>query len=121
MSLATTLSGAGWVVLGGAPANGFVITVGTAFFSAAMNSIMVGSVRALYQAIVPPGMQGRVFALGLAIATGVTPIGLAAAGPVSDTVGVRPWFVVGGLVTAALSLGSFFVPALMRIEDRVDY
>jgi hypothetical protein len=117
MSLATALSGVGWVALGGAPANGFVMAVGAALFSAAMNAIMVGSVRALYQAIVPPEMQGRVFALSLAIVTGVTPIGLAVAGPVSDTVGVRPWFVIGGLATAVLGVGSFFVPVLMRIED----
>ena len=117
MSLTTILSGVGWVVLGGAPANAFVMAVGAAFFSAAMNSMMVGSVRALEQAIIPPEMQGRVFGQSLAIVMAMTPIGLAVAGPVSDTVGVRPWFVIGGLVTAALGMGSFFMPALMRIED----
>ena len=119
MMLATMLSGLGWAVLGGIPANGFVIAVGAAFFSAAMNSIMVSSVRALDQAIVPQGMQGRVFGLSLAIVMAMTPIGLAVAGPVSDVVGVRPWFVMGGLVTAALGVGSFFIPAVIRIEDEV--
>ena len=118
MLLATMLSGLGWAVLGGTPANGFVIAVGAAFFSAAMNSIMVSSVRALDQAIVPPEMQGRIFGLSLAIVMAMTPIGLAVAGPVSDTIGVRPWFVIGGLVTAALGMGSFFIPAIIRIEDK---
>jgi len=79
---------------------------------------MVSSVRALDQAIVPPEMQGRIFGLSLAIVMAMTPIGLAVAGPVSDTIGVRPWFVIGGLVTAALGMGSFFIPAIIRIEDK---
>jgi DHA3 family macrolide efflux protein-like MFS transporter len=45
-------------------------------------------------------------------------IGLAVAGPLSDAVGVRPWFVVGGLVTTAMGVGAFFVPAIMRVEDK---
>jgi hypothetical protein len=32
--------------------------------------------------------------------------------------GVQPWFVIGGLVTTAMSVGALFVPAIMRIEDK---
>jgi DHA3 family macrolide efflux protein-like MFS transporter len=46
------------------------------------------------------------------------PVGLAIAGPLSDAIGVRVWFVIGGLVTTALSVGAFFVPAIIRIEDK---
>lgn len=118
MSLATALSGLGWLIVGITPADGLRLAVVAGFFSAVMNSIMVGSVTALGQAVVPPEMQGRVFTLSLAIVLAATPIGLAIAGPVADTFGVRPWFVVGGMVALVLGIGAFFVPAVMSIEDK---
>ena len=63
--------------------------------------------------------KGWVFALDLALVTAAAPIGLAVAGPLADAVGVRSWFVTGGLVTTVMGAGAFFIPAIMRIEDGV--
>lgn len=52
-------------------------------------------------------------------ATGATtPLGLAIAGPVGDALGVSLWFLLSGIVTTTMGLGSFLVPVVMRIEDR---
>jgi len=57
------------------------------------------------------GLQG-------AIAVVAPPVGaLALAGPVSDLIGVRTWYLVAGAVTVAMAAAGFFVPSLMRIED----
>jgi MFS transporter, DHA3 family, macrolide efflux protein len=116
--LATFLSGLSWVVMGIAPERGFYLAMGALFLGAAMNAVMVGAVRALWQAIIPPGMQGRVFAIGLTIVNGMTPIGLAIAGPAVDRVGVRIWFLIGGIVTTLLGLGPFFIPVIVDVEKR---
>jgi len=115
--LAQVLSGVGFVVIGLAPANAFPLAVGTTFLVGFLNSIINGSSMALLQAIVPPEMQGRVFTLMMS-ATGVTtPLGLAIAGPVGDALGVQPWFLMAGIVTTAMGVGAFFVPAIMHLED----
>jgi len=119
MLLAMALMGVGFVALGVAPANGLPLAIGALFFSATMESIEVGSIVAIIQAAVPPELHGRVLALDIALVTAAAPIGLAIAGPLSNAIGVRPWFVLGGLVTTALGVGAFFVPAIIRIEDQV--
>jgi len=114
--LATFLSGLSWVVMGITPGIGFYIAMGSLFLGAAMNSIMVGSVRALGQSVIPPELQGRIFAISLTIVTGMTPIGLAIAGPAVDHIGVRIWFLIGGFVTMILGIVPFFVPVIMEVE-----
>ena len=47
----------------------------------------------------------------------MSPLGLIIAGPVADALGVRTWFVVGGVVTALMGVISIFIPAVMYIED----
>lgn len=118
MLLAQALSGASWVVLGVAPADAFLLAIGAQFCGAGLNAMMLAATGALYQAVVPPGMQGRVTSLSLALVTAMTPIGLAIAGPVADAAGVQIWFVVGGLVTAALGVGGLFLPAIMQLDRK---
>lgn len=60
----TVLSGLSWIMVGLSPSDGLLIVIGGLFIGAAANSIMVGSVRALWQAIIPPEMQGRLFSIG---------------------------------------------------------
>jgi len=117
MLLATVLSGVSWILVGISPANSLFIILGGLFLGAAMNSIMVGSVRALWQAVIPPEMQGRLFSVGTSLVTAVTPIGLVIAGPVADSIGVQYWFLIGGIFTAILGIIPFFVPVIMKIES----
>jgi DHA3 family macrolide efflux protein-like MFS transporter len=114
--LATLLSGLSWIVMGVTPQAGFYMAMGALFLGTAMNGVMVGSVGALWQTIIPPEMQGRLFAIGITMISGMSSIGLAIAGPTVDHVGVRIWFLMGGIVTTILGIVPFFVPVIMEVE-----
>jgi len=116
--LALALNGLGFALVGLAPANALLLAVGAMFFAGFMNVIVNGSMFAMLQAIVPPEVQGRVFTVVLSGAGIAVPLGLAIAGPVSDTLGVRAWFAAGGAVMVMMGIGALFVPAIMHIEDR---
>jgi DHA3 family macrolide efflux protein-like MFS transporter len=116
--LAVTLMGMGITVLGLTPASLLGLAVGALFFSGFMNPIANGSFFAAVQSTVPPEMQGRIFTLAMSGSAAMSPLGLAVAGPVADALGVQVWFLVGGIVTILLGVGSFFVPAILNLEDR---
>lgn len=116
--LALTLMGVGVTVLGLTPATAFTLALGAMFFGGFMNPIANGSLFATLQVTVPPEMQGRVFTLAMSGSAAMSPLGLAIAGPVADALGVQIWFLIGGLATVIMGVGSFFVPAIMRIEDK---
>ncbi|MBE3063956.1 MAG: MFS transporter, partial [Spirochaetes bacterium] len=63
-------------------------------------------------------MQGRVFTLLGSVGGAMMPLGLAVAGPVADAIGVRPWYIVAGVVTVAMAVAALFVPPLMGIEEQ---
>jgi DHA3 family macrolide efflux protein-like MFS transporter len=118
--LALALNGVGLAVVGLAPANAFLLAVGATFFAWFMNPIANGSLFAALQSIVPAEMQGRVFTL-LQSATGaMAPLGLAIAGPLGDVIGVRAWFLIAGIAMAVAGVSALFVPAIVRLEDRVE-
>lgn len=67
-------------------------------------------------------MQGRVFTLIGSASAAMMPLSLALAGPIADIIGVRTWFLIGGLATLALCLIAPFIPSLVNIErDRDDF
>ena len=75
-----------------------------------------GPLSAIFQSTVEPDMQGRVFSLIGAGATAMMPLSLLIAGPISDWLGVRVWFVFGGTVCILMAVAALFIPALMNIE-----
>jgi DHA3 family macrolide efflux protein-like MFS transporter len=77
-----------------------------------------GPIQAILQATIATGYQGRVFTLMGSIAGTTAPLGLLLAAPVAETVGVRAWYLAGGLVCAAMGVAGFFLPSLMRIEEQ---
>jgi DHA3 family macrolide efflux protein-like MFS transporter len=83
-----------------------------------MNPIVNGSIFALLQANVPPEMQGRVFTLMMSGTAAMAPLGLAVAGPLADVIGVRAWFLAGGLVIILMSAIAYFLPSIKNIENR---
>jgi DHA3 family macrolide efflux protein-like MFS transporter len=109
--------GLGVLVMGLAPPTAFVTAVGAIFLVGFMNPIVNGPVFAVMQATVAPEMQGRVFTLLQSAASAMSPLSLAVAGPVADTIGVQAWYIVGGLVCVLMGIGGFFVPALVHLED----
>ncbi len=106
------------IVVGLAPAHLFAMAIAGIFVLGAMVSLADGPILALLQATVPPEMQGRVFALLGSLFSLTTPIGLMIAGPVADATGVPFWFVLGGGICAMTAAVSFFIPALIQIEEQ---
>jgi MFS transporter, DHA3 family, macrolide efflux protein len=114
----------GLLVMGGAslamglmPANAFLPAVGVMLILGLSNPIVNGPLFAALQACVAPEMQGRVFTVIISVAAAMSPLGLLAAGPVADRLGVQIWFLAGGAITGLMAVGSLFVPVLMNFED----
>ena len=113
------LAGIALIAFGLTPATAFPLAVGAHFFVAFLNSISRSAFGALLQATIPPEMQGRVFTLFSSITTATRPLGLALAGPVADALGVQFWILIAGISYVIVPGSTFFIPAIMRIEDEV--
>jgi len=87
-------SALGMLVVGIAPGTAFVVALGGILFSGIANVLINGPAFALLQTVVEPDMQGRVLSLVVSLANAMTPLGLAVAGPLAETTGVRMWFVL---------------------------
>ncbi len=98
------------------PSSMFALAVLAMGLMGLMSSLTNGPIMAVLQAAVAPSMQGRVFTLLSSAAMAMMPLGLAVAGPLADVMGVRTWFVIGGLVTLAMGLGGYFISSLVNIE-----
>ncbi len=90
------------------------------FLAGLAASMAVGSFQAIQQAIVPPGMQGRVFTISRSGIDAMSPLGMVIAGPMADGLGIRPWYLAAGAVMAVMAGAAFFLPKLMNLEKRSD-
>lgn len=105
------------LVIGLLPASAFPLAVAAMFLSGFTNPIANGPLFAALQATVDPEMQGRIFTLMGSFASAMSPLGLIAAGPVADHLGVQTWFWIGGIVTLIMALIMFSIPAVVHFED----
>ncbi len=108
--------GLGVVTVGFTPANMFWLALAGMAFMGFMNPMTNGPLHAIIQTAVKPEMQGRVMSLISSAATAMTPLSLAVAGPVSDLVGIRAWYIFGGVVCLLMGAGALFIPAIMNVE-----
>lgn len=102
------------------PPEMFLVAVGCVFMFAVFNAMANGTFFSSIQAAIPPEMQGRVFTILMSLSGGMTPIGLAFAGPVSDSLGLLIWFRIGGFVLALMGAAAFFIPAVMNLEEGLE-
>jgi DHA3 family macrolide efflux protein-like MFS transporter len=109
--------GVGVVVMGIAPANAFYLVLVAAFFMGFTNVFANGPLHAIFQAAIDPDMQGRVFALIGAFATAMSPLSLLVAGPVSDLLGVRSWYIFGGITCILMAVAGLLIKPIMNIES----
>jgi DHA3 family macrolide efflux protein-like MFS transporter len=45
------------------------------------------------------------------------PLSLLVAGPIADALGVRVWYIVGGVACVVIGLLGFFIPAVQNLES----
>jgi MFS transporter, DHA3 family, macrolide efflux protein len=81
-----------------------------------VQSLVNGSFGAILQATIAPQVFGRVVSLTSSLATGLSLLGLAIAGPVADAIGLSPIYVTGGAVTIVMGLAIIAVRATREIE-----
>lgn len=109
--------GIGTLIIGLSPARAFTLALGGMFFGGFMNPMANGPLFAVLQSSVAPEMQGRVMSLVGSGSAAMMPLSLLIAGPVADALGVRVWYVVGGLACAAIGVLAFALPAIMNVEQ----
>jgi DHA3 family macrolide efflux protein-like MFS transporter len=120
--IATSLMGllglaSGAVLLGLAPAGAFWLGLGGMALIGVMNPLTNGPFFAILQSVVAPEMQGRVFTVMMSVSLGLSPLGLAVAGPLADRLGVQVWYLLGGAVCLLIALYIILSPALLRLEE----
>lgn len=111
-----TMLGIACLMVGLAPSTLFLLVVAGQGLSGLLHPLINGPLMALVQEHVIPEMQGRVFTLISSLSGAISPLGLAAAAPVADNLGIQTWFWVGGIVCLVLGGLSFFVPTIMNFE-----
>lgn len=112
--------GMGIVITGLVPASMFSLILFSSFLTGFSQVFANGPLMAIMQSTVSPEMQGRVFSLLAAGATAMMPLSLLIAGPISDRLGIRFWYVFGGAVCILMTIIATFVPAIMNIESYKD-
>lgn len=110
--------GIGMSLVGVAPSNLYILAVTGMAVAGLMNPIVNGSLFAIMQSTVPDEIQGRVIAIILSGTAAMAPLGLAVAGPLAELIGVRVWFVLGGILIMVMGIAGFFIPPVMNIEKQ---
>lgn len=102
--------------IGFVPANMFYMVLIAHFFVGFSQVFANGPLQAIFQSSIEPEMQGRVFSLLGAGATAMMPIGLMIAGPLSDLVGIRFWYIFAGSICVLMIIAARFSTAILNIE-----
>ncbi len=113
------LQGLALALLGAVPSNWFPVAVAAMGANGLLNSFYNGPISAVIQATVPPEMQGRVFTLLTSICQGVYPISLLILGPTVELIGLRMWYIGGGLLVFVVCMGALLVPSIAHLEERL--
>ena len=82
------------------------------------SSITNGSKVAFIQACADSEMQGRVWTISGATMNSATPLALLIAGPVADLLGIKFWFIAGGVGSIIIGIILIFFPAVVYIEEQ---
>lgn len=107
--------GVAHVALGVTPETLFAVALASIFVAGFMMAFN-GAANAALQSTILPEMQGRVFTLLNSLATGVSPLSLAVAGPVAEQLGLRFWYIAGGAVCVVMGSLALMIPSVVNAE-----
>ena len=105
------------VVIGSVPANCIFLATGAMFLVGLGLALDNGAAQALFQVLIAPDKQGRVFATLRALRTLMSPLGLALAGPFTAIFGIQSWMLGAGIGIAAMATAMRFIPKVATIEE----
>jgi len=109
--------GIGTLIVGLSPVGAFTMALLGMLVAGFMNPIVNGPFMAVMQSSVAPEMQGRVFSLIQSASLAMMPLSLLIAGPIADKLGVRVWYIAGGVLCVIIGALAFAVPAIMQVEE----
>ena len=112
--------GASLLLLGLTPAGLFGLALVSVFLVGLTVTMVDGPIMAVLQTTVAPEVQGRVFTVIGSLVAITSPLGLIIAGPVTDLIGLKTWYLVAGAVCIFMGVLLFFIPDVVHIEDRVE-
>ena len=104
------------VVIGAVPANCLFLAIAAMFLVGLGLALDNGAAQALFQVLIAPDRQGRVFATLRALRTLMSPLGLALAGPFTDAFGTQSWMLCAGIGITTMSTAMRFIPDVANIE-----
>ena len=116
--LGIVIAGLATVIIGIAPKEAFWLALAGMCIAGVTSALVEGPLMAVMQAKVAPEVQGRVFTVFGSGVQATVILGLLIVGPVSDLLGVRFWFIVGGVLTMLVVPIAFFIPTIVNIEDQ---
>ncbi len=109
--------GVGVFAVGMLPAEGLILLYLVYFWIGIASVIANGPLGAIFQSAILPDMQGRVLSLVGAGAAAMMPLSLLIAGPLSDALGMRTWYIGGGAACILITLAAFLIQPIMNIEE----
>jgi len=113
-----TMLGLCFAVIGMTPPGAFSVAIGAMFFVGFSITFVTALRMAIWQAVLPPDYQGRVFSFMSTMMAVLDIAGLSVVGPMTDRFGPQLSFLLCGIATMLLGGVTFFIPSIMRIEDR---
>ncbi len=114
----TGLVGLMMMVIGAVPTKGIFLAIGAMFIAGVGLSLGNGVGQALFQVLIVPDMQGRVFATLSALRTLMAPLGLALAGPFTEAFGMQSWMLGAGIGITIMIAAMRFIPEVVDIEGQ---
>jgi DHA3 family macrolide efflux protein-like MFS transporter len=109
-----------FLVTAAAPPGAFWLAVVAFGFFGLMWAVHSVPIRATFQAVVSPEMQGRFFALNQSTIAAMAPLALTVAGPLADRFGVRPFWFASTVGAFTIALIRVLTPSILYIEDQPD-
>ncbi|HZW38804.1 MAG TPA: MFS transporter [Ignavibacteriaceae bacterium] len=98
------------------PANAFIFFASFCFVFGISIPFFYTPMMSIIQATIAPEVLGRVFSLFHTIVMAPSLVGLLATGLIAEVIGVTMAFSISGFLIILFGMGSFFIPALMKLE-----
>ena len=116
--LGIVLQGISSLIVGFSPPTAFWLAAGAWGLGAFFNVFVNGPLMALFQSVIKPEMQGRLFTVTMSLSGLAMPLGLVLAGPAADHWGVTPLYIFGGATAVLCGAAGLMIPAIMHLEDQ---